>query len=288
MSLQQTAQEHGVQTCVDCNRCLEVCPIHQADRRFSPASLANAFVQNRPDLDEQALFTLWTCLSCGACLSRCPEPKPDFAGFAPAAREQAREQGLTPVLPHGGALQRIMALTSTEGAVQNRLDWVPLDLKKEVQMGGVLYFTGCMPFLDAALGREFNSSATMTAHSGLVLLDRAGLNPGFMEKEICCGHDFLMSGDMGGFRRHARTLSRMINDSGASTVVCPCQECVQCLGEFYPTHGFQLLPAVAGLAEILADRMDNLNLGPAGRTVPLQEGTVMGPPRVSTPHLELG
>jgi Fe-S oxidoreductase len=267
MSLQQTAQKHGVQTCVDCNRCLEVCPIHHADRRFNPASLAKAFIEDRADLDEQALFTLWTCLSCRACLSRCPEPPPDFAGFAPAAREQAHAHGVKPQFPHGGALQRIMALTLTDGAVQNRLDWVPPDLKKDVQKGGVLYFTGCMPFLDAALGREFNSSATMTARSGLVLLDRAGLNAGFMEKEICCGHDFLISGDNDGFHRHARTLSRMINDSGASTVVCPCQECVQCLGEFYPTHGFPLQPAVAGLAEILAGHIDKLNPHPARRTV---------------------
>lgn len=267
MSLQQTARKHGVETCVDCNRCLEVCPIHQADPRFSPASLARAFVQDKTDLDEQALFTLWTCLSCRACLARCPTPPPDFTGFAPAAREQALKLGLEPLFPHGGALQRIMALTAAEGAVQNRLDWVPPHLKQDVQKGGVLYFTGCMPFLDAALGREFNSSAMSTARSGLHLLDRVGLKAGLMEKEICCGHDFLMGGDVDGFRRHARTLSDLINGSGASTVVCPCQECVQCLGEHYPTHGFPLQPAVAGLAEILADRVGKLNPGPARRTV---------------------
>ena len=220
MSLEETAREYSIDKCVDCDRCEPVCPIRSVDGRFSPSALAKAFLGNQTDLEGRAAFTLWSCTSCRACLARCPKPPPDFSGFIPNARTRAREQGMSPPFPFSGALQRIMAMTAERGLTKQRLDWVEPELRRAVPDGGLLYFTGCAPLLDVALGSEFNPSAVDTLRAGLDVIRRLDpdLEIGFLPDEICCGHDFLISGNMKQFLKHARLLSEQINSTSAKTV----------------------------------------------------------------------
>lgn len=257
MSLESVAQRHGVEACVGCDRCEQVCPVRWADERFSPGQLVQRCLQGGP-LGESGSFTLWTCTGCRACLAKCGETSPDFAAFVSDAREEAREAGYRPGYPYGGALQAIMRLSADERYTQQRLQMLPCELRRPARRGGALFLLGMAPYFSDAVSPELGEVMRESVAAGFKLLEELGLEPGALSDEIACGHDFLWTGERDRFRRHARALSAQINDTLPGVVVTGSQIIAETLRHDYPAVGYPVESRVLTLTELLAERRSDL------------------------------
>jgi heterodisulfide reductase subunit D len=94
----------------------------------------------------------------------------------------------------------------------------------------VLYYVGCTTSFDPTLR---NNALTTVA-----LLDRAGVNFGFLgNEEVCCGSIALRIGDQRTFERLARYNIEVFNELGVKTIVTSCAGCYKTLSQDYPQVG---------------------------------------------------
>ena len=214
--------------CIQCNKCTFSCPVHRADVAFSPRKvILQAYLGGADDVSER---DLWACLTCGECQAVCPTQVP-YPAFIRAKREALR-----PVMEraapckHGGykdILARIMAKPNLN---QDRRAWIG-DGLKVADTGDVIYFTGCMPYLDGVF--TYCDSARI-GKAAIKIMNAAGIVPIVANAERCCGHDALWNGDRETFETLARRNAEWIRASGARRLVTTCAECYSMLKYEYP------------------------------------------------------
>ncbi len=268
MSLRSVAQRFNVSTCVSCNKCFDVCPIHWADPRFNPSELAAACLAEGP-LDEKALFTLWTCTGCRACLARCPENAPDFASFAFEARIETRKKGHRPSAPYGGAMEILTRLTADHRLVQRRLLPLTEKRRKPVSPDGALVYLGVLPFIRDIVHQDLGEKALLSAEAGFKLLDALGMEFGMLDDETDCGHDLLWTGDRLTFKAHAQRLRSQIEETGVKLVIVFDEETADTLRHEFPAAGYSVEPQVITMTEFLARRAGTLDFTPSQKKVAL-------------------
>jgi Fe-S oxidoreductase len=195
---------------------------------------------------------LWRCMTCGLCSTRCPS-NVDFTRFIIEMRADAFQTGNRGVYAHDGVLQEIMRIQAMN-VHQDKSDWVDEDMNLS-QEGEYFYFVGCLPYFDlvfAGLGVK----ALDIARSAVRLLNRAGIAPVVSGDERCCGADLLLAGDPDSFRELAELNLRLIEASGAKTVVFTCAECYNAFKNDYPAHVGPLPFETLHLTELLADKLE--------------------------------
>lgn len=164
---------------------------------------------------------IWNCLTCGRCLEVCPQGI-DYMELTKGFRNVAHKSGEETVCSHGGALQSLMRIMTSETLAQKRMGWIPQSAKIRKE-GDILFFVGCLPYFDVF----FSDLAVKTidsAKSILKLLNKIGIEPVILPNERCCGHDLLWGGDMDGFLKLAKYNIEAIKNAGAKKVIFGCAE----------------------------------------------------------------
>ena len=240
-------KEYGIYQCLDCGKCTGACPIAETGKDFSPRIAAGKIIDKGED-DPYVRNFIWSCLTCGRCDDLCPSGI-KFSHFVRMMRNRLIARGDAGIYSHGGALFSLMRMMAAPDIKQNRMDWLPSDIKTQSQ-GKILYFVGCLPYFDIFF-QNLNLHTTRIAVSGLKILNHYGISPVILKNERCCGHDLLWSGDEKGFTGLARSSYQEIKDHGVEEIITSCPECYYTFKEFYPgavgnfdlkvTHIFEFL-----------------------------------------------
>jgi len=223
---------------------------------------ANLGQSPREILADHALFN---CLTCALCSERCPAGV-DYIWLVMQLREYAHLEHYEPECPHGAALQSLMRLMARGGMRQNRLEWLTPDLKTVRRQGDTFYWTGCTMYYDA-LFPDYGTDMLAATRAGVRLLNRLGVVPVVSPHERCCGHDLLWNGDRKNFERLARHNVKLVEESGADTLITPCAECLRTWQIDYAPFFARRTPRLLHLSQVLAERMGELKLKHDGEFV---------------------
>jgi len=258
----QIVLSNRVWLCLDCGKCSSVCPItrHVVDCYTSPRLLVETAIGcgEAEVLDDPLL---WSCLTCNQCTEICPSLV-SFSDFIQNVREAARDQDRSGDCTHGGMIQTWGRMMTDPELKQDRLDWIGSDLKTSEESDTV-YFTGCLPYYDAAF-EKLDIEGIEIARSALKILNHLGIEPIVLVDERCCGHDQFWQGDMAAFRKLGEANLEILKRTGAKRIVTTCPECAWTLKHTYPDTIGDSGMEVLHLAELLAetDLLDNLTINP--------------------------
>jgi Fe-S oxidoreductase len=219
--------------------------------------------------------TLFSCLTCSLCEARCPA-EVGYTTLVQRLREVAFDAKVEPECPHGGALQSVMRMMAKGGTQQDRLGWLSDDLETTPEEGEVFLWTGCTIYYDAFFP-ELEMQTVEATKATVRLLNHLEIKPVVSPEERCCGHDLLWNGDRESFEALARHNVELVRSSGAHTVVTPCAECASIWKLHYAPFFDGTGPQVLHLTELLAERLDDLELaGDGDRRMTFQDPCRLG------------
>jgi heterodisulfide reductase subunit D len=255
------AKETNAWACYDCGKCTATCPITRSGASYSPRR--HVLATNLGDLQEVVADTnVSACLTCSLCDQRCPA-EVNYTELVMRLRELSFSSGQQPECPHGGALQSVMRMMAKGGTQQDRLGWITDDLKTDPKQGSVFFWTGCTMYYDAFFP-EFESTTLDGTKATIRLLNLLGVTPVVSPDERCCGHDLLWNGDRASFEALARYNVQLVKQSGASTIVTSCAECLRTwrvdYQEFLAGTGLHIVH----ITEYLAEHLEELSFSPNG------------------------
>jgi heterodisulfide reductase subunit D len=222
----------NVLQCLECGKCTAVCPVSRYNRSFSPRRMIGRMVAAGAErlLDDSLL---WTCLTCQLCNERCPQDV-DFSDLMRGIRIQTFQAGKRPPYSHSGALQSTMRMMASPDLKQDRLRWIPKNLKVR-QKGEDVYFVGCQPYFDAYF-TDLSIDTLSTGKSAIRLMNALGIEPALMPDERCCGHDLLWMGDEENFKQLAEYNLKAFANAGAKRVFVTCPECYRTFSRDVPDY----------------------------------------------------
>ena len=235
--------------CYECGKCSGICPVTRFDSSFSPRSLLVRAVRGESEklIHDQSV---WSCLTCKLCDTRCPVAI-DYGMLTKAVRAVVRREGGEGTCTHGGAVQSLTRIMKAKTLKQDRLGWIDGSLKTK-KRGETVFFAGCTPYFDVLF--EETGAATLAGTKGAVkLLNAAGITPGVLPNERCCGHDMLWGGDVEGFKALAVQNLKMLEEAGARRVVFSCPEGFALFKSEYPAHFGELPFEVVHITELLVE-----------------------------------
>jgi len=257
--------------CLDCGKCTGSCPVTRVDGTYSPRGTIESVLSGHPEelINNQHL---WSCLTCGLCTTRCPSGV-DYPAFVVAARIEAHKTGVEGIFAHNAIMQQLMDIMGRP-VQQNRTGWLTGDLQTSAR-GDDFYFVGCLPYFDVIFA-DLGVVSTDAARNTVRLLNAVGIAPIVSNDERCCGADLLLNGDEEGFRRLAEINVQVIADSGAERVIFGCPECYNAFRNDYPRYIGPLPFELVHLTELLAERMDELELDEVSETVTYHDPCRLG------------
>lgn len=256
--MEQQLRDTKIRLCLDCGKCTVVCPVAQHDPQFNPRLIAQRrLTQTEPVSKDESI---WDCISCYMCVERC-NYMVKFPEFIHAIRAEALAEGVRLPCSHGGTLQSLMRLMTRPDLQQNRLTWLPNDIKLS-QENDTIFFVGCAPYFDII----FNNLGVTTLNGvkGAVrLLNRAKVPFNILQNERCCGRDLLLGGDKDGFITLAKFNDAEFKRQGVKKIICNCSECYYTLKVDYPkilgTTGLEILHITEVVAPLV--KSEALSLG---------------------------
>jgi len=152
-------------------------------------------------------------------------------------------------------LQALMHIMGSDDLEQDRLDWLPKQIKTS-NTSDTLYFVGCAPYFETFFA-DLNPKSLKGPVGSLTMLNRMGIVPALLPNERCCGHDLLNSGDIDGFLALAKHNLKEIAATGAKRVVVSCPEGYHTLKVEYPKYlgdtGFEVVHLMELVAEAVSD-----------------------------------
>jgi len=226
---EQQIKDTRILLCLDCGKCTVVCPVAKYNPEFNPRLIVqrNTEQGNRSFQDE----TIWSCLNCYMCLERC-NYRVEFPEFIRLLRAEALGKGTQAKCSHGGALQSMMHLMTGGDVSQERLGWLPPDVKLSVRYD-TIFFVGCAPYFDVMF-RDLGVNTLEGVKGTLRLLNRAQIPFNLLVNERCCGRDLLLQGDKEGFMALAQANMNEFNRLGVKKIITSCPECYYSLKVDYP------------------------------------------------------
>lgn len=261
--------------CLECGKCSASCPRMLSGKEYSPRLLAHKLIAE-PDSESFIENSVWECLTCGLCEERCPSGVQVSRFIMEMRSLLAGTKGLKGYRSHDGALHSWMRLMTSPDLEQNRLGWVGPDLHV-TQSGPLAFFTGCAPYFDIFFsGIEVNTLSIV--RDSIRLLNFLDIVPVLLEKERCCGHDLLWTGDRENFETLCRLNYKEFQAAGVKEVIVSCPECYQVLSQFMP----EVIPEMKLKVTLLSDLLHR-EIGKGGITFkPLKtRATYQDPCRLS-------
>lgn len=224
---------HDINGCIRCSMCKFIDVVWTQSARFArqcPISTRYAFnlysapglmYAARGILDDQLEFTpklmdaLYKCTLCGACDVRCKRNlDPEILSVIEALKAKAVEAGKGPMPEHKEIAENIEKSDNRYGTpYENRLQWIT-DGIKPAEKADILYFVGCV----ASYSHHEIAQATAK------ILMAAGTEFMVRKDESCCGHLLYTTGQADAFKRQAEYNMKMLEKSGAKTVLVSCAE----------------------------------------------------------------
>ncbi len=244
--------------CLECGKCSASCPRMLSGKEYSPRLLAHKLIAE-PDSESFIENSVWECLTCGLCEERCPSGVQVSRFIMEMRSLLAGTKGLKGYRSHDGALHSWMRLMTSPDLEQNRLGWLGADLHVALS-GPVAFFTGCAPYFDVFFsGIEVNTLSIV--RDSIRLLNFLDIVPVVLEKERCCGHDLLWTGDRENFETLSRLNYREFQAAGVKEVIVSCPECYQVLSQFMP----EVIPEMKLKVTLLPDLLHR-EIGKGGIT----------------------
>lgn len=258
LELPQSIKDSKVRLCLDCGKCTVVCPVAKYDDAFNPRRLVQEALVDQHG-KHQVSEKVWSCISCNMCTERC-NYYVKFTDFVKALRHKSLADGVAVQYNHGGTPQSIMHIMGQSGIKQDRLAWLPKDIKVARQ-SDTAFFVGCTPYFDVLFSDlEVNTTAGNIA--ALRLLNRADIPFTLLPNERCCGHDLLDMGDAKGFKALAKANQREMKRKGITRIITACPEGYYTLKFNYPKYleGWDI--EVIHMTEVVAGLIDEGKLKP--------------------------
>ena len=271
MTLQDVLRQTRANYCLDCGKCTGICPVSRVNPFYSPRSAVERVLTGRIEnlIDDNYL---WSCLTCRLCTTVCPSDV-DYPNFVLAVRSLARQADREGTYAHNAVMQQLMSIMGHD-VQQNRTGWVTEDLHT-ASAGDDFYFVGCLPYFDVVFA-YLDVVSTDTARNTVRLLNSIGVTPVVSNDERCCGADLLLNGDEEGFRRLAELNVQTIVASGAKRVIFSCPECYNAFQSDYPRYVGPLPFEVVHLSTLMAEHLDELELGQLDETVTYHDPCRLG------------
>ncbi len=274
--------------CLDCGKCTSVCPVARHERALSPRRLMRRLAAAGPAggvgsggraaagaAGAAANGALWACLTCMQCDRACPQEVSISAGV-PTLRRRLRAAGAAPAPTRCSAMESIAAIQSQADLPQDRLGWLPDDVRTDPE-GRTLLWVGCAPYFDAFFADKGVRTTDATV-AAIRLLNALDIAPRLLADERCCGHDALWAGDEETFLRLAERNARLLAEAAPERIVTLCPECQLTLSRDQAERFGPPAPVIQHLSELLAERAGDLALaGGAGPlTVTFQDPCRLG------------
>jgi len=274
LGLENSVQETGTYSCLDCGKCASLCPVTEHDPAYSPFMMVEKALVGFGDeiVHDKKLYS---CLSCYACSLRCPGGV-DYPAFVQKVRSVAFDAGEQGDLAHGGFLHSMTRLIARSPYKQKRLGWLSDEYRTSDQ-SDTLFFVGCAPYMEPFF--EYLGVRTLNiSEASLKILNRSGIEPMVLQDEKCCGHDALWTGDVETFKRLAEHNTRLIKEAGVKKIIFSCPEGYRTFKLDYPSYGFELDCELQHISEFLAERIgkDGLKFEEVNKKVTYQDPCRLG------------
>ena len=255
-SISEIIDATGAYDCVECGKCTSLCPMAKIDPEFAPRLLVVKAQEGEGyNIGIETDSDLWKCLTCEVCSRMCPY-EVFFSDFVRRLRNVARASGNTPRHCQDGLLMRVANLKAANNdKIKVEPKWLTGELKI-ADKGDVYLFTGCYSLMDAIYS-NLNPELNNTVHAAVRLLNKAGVVPAVSKNEVCCGHDFIWSGDEEKGKELGEKNLNIIKETGAKTVVFLCPEGLMTFeNEYTRFFGEQELEFIH-ISEYLLDLIDD-------------------------------
>ncbi|MFC1919392.1 (Fe-S)-binding protein [Chloroflexota bacterium] len=250
-----------VRLCLDCGKCTVVCPVARYDTEFNPRLIVQDALKRNcgTPINEK----VWSCIGCNMCVERC-NYNVDFTDFIRFLRHKGWEDGDDIQYSHSGILQSAMRLMARKDTRQNRLNWLPDDIRVDNETD-VAFFVGCAPYYDIQFS-DLDVATTETTKDALRLLNLGQTPFKLLPNERCCGRDLLLLGDFDGFMALAQANIQSFHEKGIRKIITNCPECLYTLKVDYPRflddwdiQVEHLYEAIAPLIEANKIKLGHLN-----------------------------
>ncbi len=241
MSIKYPSMEdyrEDVQKCMRCGFCVALCPVQEymgfeSNSPRGRMQTIRALIDKEIQVNDYIMSRIYDCSLCGYCLWRCP-PGVKTVDAITAARAHFVEKKCHPRI-HAEFAERIKNHKNPYNEhSEKRCAWIPPSLKLP-RKADVLYFVGCTS----------SHRSPEIAASSIGLLSAAKVDFTIMSDETCCGSVLFRTGmrEMG--KQQIEENLRIIETTGASTIVFSCPGCYKTFTEDYPnlmktTPGYEL------------------------------------------------
>jgi len=274
LDLSGIINETKIRLCLDCGKCTVVCPVTKYDEEFNPRLIVQEALANQNG-QSPVSEKVWSCLNCNMCMERCNFDV-KFTDFIRSLRYKALAEGVEIQYNHGGTPQSLMRIMGHKDIKQNRLSWIPEDIKID-KHSDTAFFVGCTPYFDV-LFSDLGVKTLEGSKGALRLLNRAQIPFKILPNERCCGRDLLLIGDMEGFLALAQANMNEFHKRGIKNIITSCPEGYYTLKVDYPRflEGWDI--DVKHITEVLAPPIENgqLTLGGLKQKVTYHDPCLLG------------
>ncbi|UCH89177.1 MAG: (Fe-S)-binding protein [Thermoplasmata archaeon] len=266
--------ENKVYYCVECGKCSSICPMNRGEGGISPRRIVKKILEKH-EIEVIKDLWLYSCLICGLCDDVCPSTI-SFTTLIRELRRRALESGTRKLCSQSGEILQLGGMMTLPSLKQNRLDWLPKDVKIS-KKGDTMYFVGCLPYFDEIF-KDLEPKTLDIARGTLKILNAAGIKPVVSNNERCCGHDQLWCGDTATFKILAKQNIEHFKELGIKKLIVSCPECYETILQYYPKFIGELDFELVYISDFISELIDEgkLKMKHAGAAVTYHDPCSLG------------
>lgn len=216
-----------LESCIQCNKCLEVCPVYDTSFTIKALNQATAAETPIPKAIEQFAFS---CFQCGYCVPVCPVGlhRDQMIQVLRSALHDSRPYGFKRyLLIRGTMLTRLRKLIQSLFIAYKKLLYPTLAkyMERSPKPTEVLFYPGCYVYSPKTMKKTIELLEFIDVNYDVL----AGLS-------FCCGMPHLLQGD---FERAEHCMNHVyehIQKSNAKTIVTGCMECYEAVQQMLKAH----------------------------------------------------
>lgn len=258
--------------CVECGRCVEVCPANITGKPLSPKKLVNdirdmarAHMPKKdgaeiPELvGENGPITpdeIWACTTCGACEQECPVMIEVVEKVVEMRRGLVLMKSEFPPEVQNSFTNLEQQGNPWGKPADDRDKWaremedvrVPIVGEPEAEGAEYLFWVGCAGSYDTR-GQKISKALVR-------LLDRAGVKYAILgPRETCTGDPAMRIGNEYLYQMLAKQNIETMNEVGVKKVIASCPHCLQTIKKDYPSLGgnFEVIHHSELLTHLIAE-----------------------------------